>query len=552
MNARDESRTVSALAISYWEDVLRLNPIWATQVGDRRFDDQLPDLDPEASDGALATYRGAASAAAAIDRTTLTPVDRTTLDVIESHSTQQVERLELGYHLLEAVDHMWGPGTLLALLPQVQVVETAEQATTYRRRLADVPRYLAGAASLMLEGHARGITAPRIVVDRTISQVDRLLQQSPAESQAVLVTPEPEREATAEVIRTRVMPAYDLYRQALQRYREQARDTIGLSALPNGEALYASRARAWTSLDLAPAEVHELGRTTLESIRLEQQGIADKLGQPSVAEAIQVARERSRTSSRETIVRTARNQVERAWNASESWFGRRPATNCKVQAIDRSREADVLDHYIGPSEDGSRPGVFFVSTRPGRPLYGLASTVYHESTPGHHFQIALEQDASDRPMIRRFSADLVGGAFAEGWGLYAERLADEMGLFEDDAERLGMLELQALRAARLVIDTGIHAFEWSRDQSIAELERAWADSRADAETEIDRYIALPGQALAYTLGQMEIVRWRREAAERSGDSFSLSGFHDRLLEIGSLPLPAIGRELAMAEDAGRA
>ena len=212
----------------------------------------------------------------------------------------------------------------------------------------------------------------------------------------------------------------------------------------------------------------------------------------------------------------------------------------------------MLDHYIGPSEDGSRPGVFFVSTRPGRPLYGLASTVYHESTPGHHFQIALEQDASDRPMIRRFSADLVGGAFAEGWGLYAERLADEMGLFEDDAERLGMLELQALRAARLVIDTGIHAFEWSRDQSIAELERAWADSRADAETEIDRYIALPGQALAYTLGQMEIVRWRREAAERSGDSFSLSGFHDRLLEIGSLPLPAIGRELAMAEDAGRA
>jgi len=201
---------------------------------------------------------------------------------------------------------------------------------------------------------------------------------------------------------------------------------------------------------------------------------------------------------------------------------------------------------VPASEDGSRPGTFHVSTRPGRALYRLATTTYHESSPGHHLQVELEQQAAERPLIRRFTASLVGGAFCEGWGLYAERLADEMELFADDYERLGMLELQALRAARLVVDTGIHVFGWEREQAIATLEEAWADNRAEAEIEIDRYIAMPGQALSYTLGMLEILRWRRAAAEQGGPAFSLVAFHDQLLNLGSLPLPAIERELSAA------
>ena len=265
-----------------------------------------------------------------------------------------------------------------------------------------------------------------------------------------------------------------------------------------------------------------------------------------MAEAKADARERTRTTSRETILATATDQVERAWTASASWFGRMPAANCVVRAIDLTREADVLDHYFGPSEDGSRPGTFYLSTRPGRSLYRLATTVYHESSPGHHLQTSLAQETTDRPMIRRFGGDLVAGAFAEGWGLYAERLADEMGLFENDMERLGMLELQAMRAARLVIDTGIHALNWTREQAIEALENAWADNREDAETEIDRYIAMPGQATCYMLGQHEILRWRREATERAGDAFSLTAFHDALLDLGSLPLTSMEREITAA------
>jgi len=307
--------------------------------------------------------------------------------------------------------------------------------------------------------------------------------------------------------------------------------------------------RAWTSLDTSPAAVHEAGRAALELIDAEKREIATRLGHRSVEAAVEAAVERTRTPSRAEIENAAKRIVERGWEASGNWFGRMPGANCMVRPVEAYREDDILDYYIQATQDGSRAGTFFVSTRPGRSLYRLATTAYHESSPGHHLQTALEQEAVDRPMVRRYSASLVGGGFCEGWGLYAERLADEMGLFADDDERLGMLELQALRAARLVVDTGIHAFGWDREQAIALLEATWADSRAEAEIEIDRYIALPGQALCYALGQQEISRWRREMAERAGAAFSLAAFHDRLLALGSLPLAAIERELLAAPDA---
>jgi uncharacterized protein (DUF885 family) len=192
----------------------------------------------------------------------------------------------------------------------------------------------------------------------------------------------------------------------------------------------------------------------------------------------------------------------------------------------------------------SRPGVYWVNSTP-RPRHSLATTTYHEANPGHHFETALSVETPGRHPIRRHGNELQGVAFGEGWGLYSERLADEMGLYDDDYERLGMLEFQALRAARLVVDTGIHAFGWSRDQVVATL----ADTGLPlwmAEAEADRYIAMPGQSLSYKVGQMQIERWREEASRHPG--FRLPDFHDRLLGVGSLPLPALHRELEAAAE----
>jgi uncharacterized protein (DUF885 family) len=537
------------LADRYWQDLLRLNPIWATQVGDERFDDRLPEVGLAARSEALSVHRAALEQARSTDRSSLDMVGRTTLDVIESYAHAEVGRFESGYDLFEAVDHLYGPGTVLPRILEVQPLATAEQVRRFRARLEGVPAHLDGTTELMREGLARGIVAPRVVVERTMRQVDRLLAEAPEQWQAVSAVPATERELSAAVIRDRVVPAYADYRQELDRYQSQARDSIGLLAVPGGDELYASRVRAWTSLELAPADIHATGQRELEAISDEQQRISERLGHNSVAAVKEAARERTRTTSREAILRAAERQVGEAWDASRHWFGRLPSENCAVRPIEASREDDILDYYIQPTADGARPGTFYVSTRPGRALYRLATTVYHESSPGHHLQVALEQEADDRPLIRRFSADLVGGAFAEGWGLYAERLADEMGLFVDDYERLGMLELQALRAVRLVIDTGIHAMGWDRERAITTLEEAWADNREEAEIEIDRYIALPGQALCYALGQLEILGWRTAAAEREGAAFSVIAFHDQLLELGSLPLPALERELSVRPSA---
>jgi uncharacterized protein (DUF885 family) len=213
--------------------------------------------------------------------------------------------------------------------------------------------------------------------------------------------------------------------------------------------------------------------------------------------------------------------------------------------VEEFREKDMPGaFYYGPSTDGARPGIYYVncSDLELRPLHHVATTTYHEANPGHHFQISIEYEFSDRPALRRFGGIISGGAFTEGWGLYSERLAEEMGLFLNDYERLGMLEAQGMRAARLIVDSGLHAFGWDRDRAVAQMVEAGVPS-FDAEIEVDRYIAQPGQALAYKIGQREIERWRAEAAKREGSAFSLSAFHDRLLALGSLPLPAIDREL---------
>jgi uncharacterized protein (DUF885 family) len=254
----------------------------------------------------------------------------------------------------------------------------------------------------------------------------------------------------------------------------------------------------------------------------------------------------NRAGSQEALVARAREDIERAMTLAPRWFGRLPRAACDVRPVEPFMERDAPPaFYCPPTLDGSRPGIYFVNTYdlPTRLYSRLGTTTYHEAVPGHHFQIALEMEHPSLPVFRRLGSRLVGSAYAEGWGLYSERLADEMGLYRSDAERFGMLDGQAWRAVRLIVDTGIHALGRDRAWAVALLADEAGLPATDASIETDRYIVWPGQALTYKIGQREIERLRAELTARDGAAFDLRGFHDALLGHGSLALATLAREL---------
>jgi uncharacterized protein (DUF885 family) len=519
--------------------------------------DRLDDPGPEGRDRARALLRDTlaeaeAIAAQAAETTGLPVEERITLDIIRVVCETELEQQDQRIDRLKVVDQMDGPQTILPLLAAFQPTETPEQFDAFMARIADYPRFMAANAEVVREGLAGGLTAARIVTDRVIGQLERLLampdEQSPIAT--ALKVPSPaDRDRLVEAIGKYVRPGDLVFLEALQgKYRKASREEPGLCSAPHGDELYRTQIRAWTSLDLDAGELHRIGLEELASIEEERRVVAQDLGfgdaTKKVREALHIDPAAIPESIEELLSR-ARGQIERALAAAPGYFGTLPHSGCEVRAVEPYKEADApAAYYYPPSVDGSRPGVYYVNTYdlPSRSYVGLASTSFHEAVPGHHFQIALQTEHPGLNAFRRMGSRMAGMAYVEGWGLYSERLADEMGLYLSAAERFGMLDGQAWRAARLVVDTGIHAFRWPRERSVAQLLEAGL-SRTDAEIETDRYICLPAQALTYKVGQREIQRLRAEAAAAAGPSFDLRAFHDAVLGHGTLPLATLAKEL---------
>lgn len=543
---------VDALAERYWEALLELWPTMATLYGDDRYDDRLEDPGPEGRAKLRRLHETTLAEVEAFDRDGLAVEDRITLDILGVVCRLQIEQDEQGFHELRVVDQIEGPQTLLPQLVQFQRADTPERLERLLARLRDYRRFMAANIGILRDGIRSGRTTPRIVAERTIEQLERLLA-TPIEEAVIpslaQVADEADRERIREVVRDVVYPADRAFLEALRtEYLPHTRPEPGLWSAPNGDALYRTQIRAWTTLDLDPTEVHELGLAELEAIRTEQRAIARAagLGDDIAAYRARLASDpTNRPTSRDELLARAREDVERALAAAPRAFGRLPRTPVEVRPVEEFKEKDApFAYYLPPAADGSRPGIYYANTYDlgSRYFSNLAPTTYHEAVPGHHFQIALEIEHPRLNRFRRLGSRLVGAAFAEGWGLYSERLADELGLYRNDAERYGMLAAQAWRAARLVVDTGLHHLRWSREQSIAFLRDAGLTD-TDAVIETDRYIVWPGQALAYKIGQREIERLRRELAARDGSRFDLRVFHDELLGHGSLPLATLAREL---------
>jgi uncharacterized protein (DUF885 family) len=542
---------IDEIATRFWEGYLELSPVTATQYGDERYADRLPDPGPEGRSKLRRLAAGTRAAALAIDEAGLSVEDRITRDMLRIVGDNEVEADDRRYYVLDVVDPNYGPQTLLPQVCAFQPADTPERLDRFLARLRAYPSFMAANEGVLREGIAAGLTSARVVVDRVIAQIEGMLaipiEQAVVPS-LVRVANDADRERVREAVRDVVYPADAAFLRVLrEEYLPAAREAPGIGSLPDGQSLYRMRIRHNTTLDLTPEDLHEFGRHELAEIDAEWREIARGAGF-SDPEAYRRSLESDAANiptKPGDLIDAASRQIAAAMDAAPRFFGRLPAAACEVRPVEAYKEKDApFAYYYPPAPDGSRPGLYYVNTYdlPSRTFSKLASVTSHEAVPGHHFQIALEVEHPSLNVFRRLGSRLVGVAYAEGWGLYAERLADEMGIYRDAAERFGMLDHQAWRAARLVVDTGLHAFGWTREQSVQVLREAGL-SPTDASIETDRYICWPGQALAYKVGQREIERLRAHLETRDRHRFDLRAFHDAVLGHGSVPLATLAKEL---------
>lgn len=544
---------VNALADRYLASYFETFPEQATLAGASDVpQDRLPDLSAATRERWEATQDSILRTLETIDTTTLSPGSPASItygflkDLIRNEQAWRICRMDLWN-----VSPTWtGWQQVLALLASSQPVGTLEQNDAAYRRFAEMPRYLNQEIENLREGLSLGYSAPKGNVTAVIAQIDALLEAPVGESPFVQMAPDslPEFRQRMEALETtELRPAMLQYRDFLEiEYLPAARDEIAVSANPDGDACYQAAIRYHSTVDITPREVHETGLEQMELIRSEMREIAQRmLGTDDVEEALHRMRSDPayQFSSREEMLAAAEGAVSRAKEALPQWFGILPHATVRVEPVPSFSEASAPGgFYNPPAEDGSRPGVYYINLYRAetKPRAGLEATAFHETYPGHHLQGAIALEREGLHPLQRY---IFLSGFAEGWGLYSERLADEMGLYSGDVDRLGLLSNEALRAARLVVDAGMHALGWTRQQAIDYMLANTAESEASVTAEVDRYIAVPGQATSYMLGNLEIRRLREEARSALGDAFDIRAFHDRVLEDGSVPLVMLRRKI---------
>ncbi|MFH1475157.1 MAG: DUF885 domain-containing protein [Chloroflexota bacterium] len=537
------STTLADLSARTWERTLELNPTMATIYGDERYDDRLDDPGPEGRAARRALAEEARAGALAIDPAGLDEEERISRDLLALIADQQITEDDLRDDLVAIVEQQ-GHQALLPELVQLQKADTPERLERLLARIAAYPAMTDAVIGLLAEGRAAGLTAARVVADRVLNQLERFLA-APAATSLIATIPtladEADRARLVEAVERHVRPADARYLEAIRAYLPATREAPGLCALPDGEARYGAKVKGYTSLDVTPEELHRIGLGELEEIEAQRRTIARAAGYGDDTADYRAALNADPTQippTPEALVARCQEDVDRAFAVAPRWFNRVPKATCQVRRVEPLLEKDAPGaYYYPPTMDRDRPGIYFVNAYdlPSRTYWSAASTTYHEAVPGHHFQLALEMELEGLPAFRTLGYWPQGTAYVEGWALYTERVADEAGLFRNEAERFGMLDSQALRAVRLVVDTGLHAFGWSRQKAFETVVAAGIHP-TDAGIETDRYIAWPGQALAYMTGRREIERLRAARAALEGDAFDIRRFHDDVLRHGKLPL----------------
>jgi uncharacterized protein (DUF885 family) len=549
MSSAAASTPLAQLADDYWEGILWRNPTLATFFGDYRYNDRLPDVGPDGRIAEEADLKTVQARLEPLREASLGTQDRITWDMLRLAVQAGLDALRLRLDEM-AVDQMDGPQVWLPELVNWHPTDTPEhlqQLITRYRAFGDLmSQYLGN----LEDGIRDRRTAPTIAVERVIAQLGALLamppddspMSAPAADQPPVLADELRR-AVAEII----YPAFQRMLNFLQDYlARHARQDPGVWAVADGEQIYAVLARQHTTTELTPDELHQLGVDDLASIHREMRAIMTSRGASDMsirAFTEQLTRDPdNQPASRAELMQIAEHLLATAQVALPHAFGRLPRTPIVVKAVEEFRERDApAAYYFQANADGSRPATFYINTfEPrARPKHTLPALAFHEGVPGHHLQISLAQETTDLPAFRRLSAGWLANAFVEGWALYTERLADELGLYPDELARFGMLGYQAWRACRLIVDTGVHHLRWTRAQAIEFFFENVGLTERETVNEVDRYIVWPGQALSYKVGQREIEALRREQQERLAERFDLRTFHDAILSHAAVPLSAL-------------
>ena len=542
---------VDRLTDEFSEELLALQPILATTVGDHRFGDRLAlEIGEPHRQRRRELYRGYLSRIGQIDPAALSPRDRLTLRVFRRDLEVALAGLEFPDHLLPVSYSLESLPNQLASLAGPESAQPFATAADYRafmKRIGAFPQWVELALENMEKGIERGVVQPCAIVERAIAEIAGLLVEDPRRSvfhQPVLRLPptigEEERAALAlalaEVVGERVLPAYRrLHAYLVDRYRPVCRETAGLWALPDGERWYAWQIEHHTTTSLSPDEIFDIGRQQIRRIRHEFEQLLRQLGfgrdWSAFFESLRSRREEWLFDGAE-VMAEYRAIGDRIRPKLPELFPTLPATEVEIRPVPAFQAATApRGYYARPSADGSRPGVFFVNlSGRGYPRWGMEALYLHEVVPGHHFQISLAQERDDLPRYRRLSPNT---AYVEGWALYAEALGGELGLYRNPYQRWGRIASDLLRACRLVGDTALHGKGWKPARI-----RSYLDERCFGigAGEIDRWAAWPGQGLAYKLGQLKISELRKRAEKKLGKGFDVREFHDRVLRDGALPL----------------
>jgi len=557
MEGMTTSEDLRAIADRYWEARLEASPLFATFLGDHRYDDRVDDLSAEGDARQREIWLGFLREAEAIDPTGLDETDRVTHHLLVEELGDALSAIDA--RLIElASDQMQGiHAELLTMAGQLRAAEP-EHAAMAVRRVRAMGSMLDQAADRYRAGLAEGRTPARTCIDRSINQIDGYLA-SPLDQDPFALLAGPEgwdgeaawRAELEHAVSTDLRPAFARYRAVLaEELAPAARsdEQPGLSWLPEGDDLYRQLRRIHTGLDLTPDQLHEIGmHEVTEELPAQYRVLGRRaFGTDDLAEIFSHLLHDAdlRYGSGDEIIADARRCLDEASAAMGDWFGIVPQAPCVLTPIPDYLAADApAAYYTPPAPDGSRPGEYHVNlhqpTERGRAE--TASIAFHEAIPGHHLQLAIASEQTDLPAFRRLSWGHT--AFVEGWALYTERLAEEMNLYRTDIDRLGMLASDSWRACRLVVDTGLHAKGWSRQRAIDFMVDHAPVSRDEIVTEVDRYIGMPGQALAYKVGQREILRLRAEAEARLGADFTLPGFHDVVLSAATVSLAVLAERV---------